>query len=43
LLKAVIHGTTESLRRHTAETLSYLQWLNRFCEAEKLTDDVEGE
>lgn len=43
LLEAVIHGTTESLRQQTGEVLSYLQWLNRFCEAEGLTDDVEGE
>lgn len=41
LLESVIHGTTDSLRQHTAETLAYLQWLNRFCEANHLTDDTE--
>ena len=41
LLDAVIQGTADTLRMHTAETLAYLQWLNRFCEAEKLTDDTE--
>jgi CRISPR-associated protein Cmr5 len=41
LLAAVINGTTDSLRQHTVETLAYLQWLNRFCEANHLTDDAE--
>lgn len=43
LLEAVITGTTDSLRQHTVETLAYLQWLNRFCEAEGLTTDEESE
>jgi CRISPR-associated protein Cmr5 len=38
LLKAVITGTADDLRRHTDEVLAYLLWLNRFAEAEKLTD-----
>lgn len=34
-------GTVDTLREQTVETLAYLQWLNRFCEAEGLTVDVE--
>jgi hypothetical protein len=41
LLRAVIDGTADHLRQVTDETLAYLQWLNRFCEANKLTDDSE--
>lgn len=41
LLEAVINGTTDSLRQHTGEALAYLQWLNRFCEANHLADDTE--
>jgi CRISPR-associated protein Cmr5 len=43
LLAAVITGTADSLRMHTAETLAYLQWLNRFCEANNLTDDTNAD
>lgn len=43
LLEAVITGTADSLRQHTAETLAYLLWLNRFCEANNLTDEVNAE
>jgi len=43
LLNAVIQGTADSLRMHTAETLAYLQWLNRFCEANKLSDDTNSD
>jgi CRISPR-associated protein Cmr5 len=42
LLKAVILGTADFLRQATDEALAYLQWLNRFCEANKLSDDVEA-
>ena len=41
LLKAVIEGNADTLRLYTTETLAYLQWLNRFCEANNLTDDTE--
>jgi len=41
LLEAVITGNADTLRMYTAETLAYLQWLNRFCEANNLTDDTE--
>lgn len=41
LLKAVIDGNADTLRVYTTETLAYLQWLNRFCEANNLTDDTE--
>lgn len=39
LLKAIVNGESDSLRRATDETLAYLQWLNRFAEAEGLTED----
>jgi len=41
LLTAVVFGTADFLRQATDEVLAYLQWLNRFCEATGLTDDVE--
>lgn len=41
LLNAVILGSATYLRQATDEALVYLQWLNRFCEANKLTDDTE--
>lgn len=40
LLVAVIRGDSDFLRRATDEALAYLLWLNRFCEANKLTDDA---
>lgn len=43
LLDAVIAGDADALRMYTAEALVYLQWLIRFCEAEKLTADEEGD
>ena len=39
LLRAVVDGSCDDLRRHTGEALAYLQWLVRFAEAEGLTDD----
>ena len=41
LLNAVIEGDADYLRQCTGEALAYLQWLNRFCEAEGLTAEVE--
>ncbi len=38
LLESIINGDSEFLRRATDEVLAYLQWLNRFAEAEDLTD-----
>ncbi|MBI2190383.1 MAG: type III-B CRISPR module-associated protein Cmr5 [Planctomycetes bacterium] len=38
LIKAIIAGNSDFLRRATDETLAYLQWLNRFAEAEGLTE-----
>jgi CRISPR-associated protein Cmr5 len=43
LLKAVILGTSDFLRQATDEALTYLQWLNRFCEANKLSDETESQ
>ncbi len=43
LLDAVVNGTADSLRENTAAVLAYLQWLNRFCEANHLTDEVTSE
>jgi CRISPR-associated protein Cmr5 len=34
LIKAIIRGNADLLRRATEEALLYLQWLTRFCEAE---------
>lgn len=41
LLKAVILGTSDYLRQTTDEALAYLQWLNRFCEANDLSSETE--
>ena len=38
LVAAVREGTADSLRRQTAEALAWLQWFNRFAEAEFRTD-----
>lgn len=39
LLEKIIQGDADFLRWATDETLAYLQWLNRFAEAEGLTED----
>lgn len=36
LIKAVVDGDSDQLRRATNEALAYLQWLTRFAEAEGL-------
>lgn len=38
LIEEVIKGSSDFLRRATDESLAYLQWLNRFAEAEGLTE-----
>lgn len=38
LLQSVMAGDADLLRRATAETMAYLQWLNRFLEAKGLGD-----
>ncbi|MCG3153408.1 MAG: hypothetical protein GEEBNDBF_02721 [bacterium] len=38
LLQRVIHGDSDFLRRATEEVLLYLQWLNRFADAEILDE-----
>lgn len=43
LLKSVIFADSEFLRLATSEVLAYLQWLNRFAEAEKLTEDLTAD
>ncbi len=43
LLDAIVNGNADTMRQQSAETLAYLQWLNRFCEAEQLTEDTEAE
>ncbi len=40
LLEFIIAGGADDLRRATEEVMVYLQWLNRFCEAE-IEDDEE--
>ena len=42
LLNAVINGNADELRIYTQETMAYLVWLNRFCEANDLFDDVDS-
>ncbi len=41
LLKSICFGDALFLRRATDEVLAYLEWLNRFAEAEGLTDGAE--
>lgn len=42
LVQAVREGTADSLRRQTAEALAWLQWFNRFAEAE-FRKEFEGD
>ncbi len=41
LLKTILDKDSDFLRQATDEILAYLQWLNRFAEAEGLSDDME--
>lgn len=41
LLQSILKGDSDFLRRATDEALVYLTWLNRFVEAEGLTDEEE--
>lgn len=41
LLENIIEGDADFLRRATEESLAWLQWLNRFVEAEGLTEDSD--
>ncbi len=41
LMESIVDGDSEFLRRATEEALAYLVWLNRFAEAEGLTDEEE--
>lgn len=43
LLNRIINGTTERMRRDTAEVLAYLKWLNRFTEAENISTTGEDD
>jgi CRISPR-associated protein Cmr5 len=38
LLERIVKGDSDFLRRATDESLAYMAWLNRFAEAEGLTD-----
>lgn len=42
LLERIVKGDSDFLRRATDEVLAYLLWLNRFAEAEGLTEGEEG-
>jgi CRISPR-associated protein Cmr5 len=42
LLERIVKGDSDFLRRATDEVLAYLVWLNRFAEAEGLTEGEEG-
>lgn len=41
LMERIIQGNSDFLRRATDEVLAYLQWLNRFAEAEGLTEGAD--
>jgi CRISPR-associated protein Cmr5 len=41
LLESVIKGTSDFLRQATDEALVYMQWLNRFAEAEGLSSQED--
>ena len=43
LLCEITKGTADFLRWATDETLAYLQWINRFAEAEGLTEETGQE
>ncbi|MCS7078857.1 MAG: type III-B CRISPR module-associated protein Cmr5 [Chloracidobacterium sp.] len=43
LLERIVRGDSHFLRRATDEALAYLDWLNRFAEAEGLTDDEQAQ
>lgn len=40
LLEQIVNKDSTFLRRATDETLAYLVWLNRFAEAEQLTEEA---
>jgi CRISPR-associated protein Cmr5 len=42
LLERIVKGHSDFLRRATDEALAYLVWINRFAEAEGLTDEEGG-
>lgn len=42
ILERIINGDSDFLRRTTDEALAYLTWLNRFAEAEGLTEEEEN-
>jgi CRISPR-associated protein Cmr5 len=42
LLRAAVLGSADFLRRATDEALAYLQWVNRFCEANGLGTETEN-
>ena len=39
LIESLISGSSDTLRRSTEEVLSWLEWFNRFAEAEGLKDE----
>jgi CRISPR-associated protein Cmr5 len=41
LLKRIVHSDSDFLRRATDEVLAYMLWVNRFAEANGLTDEEE--
>jgi CRISPR-associated protein Cmr5 len=41
LLKAVILGDSDFFRQATDETVLYLSWVNRFCEANNIGNETE--
>ncbi|MDI7268428.1 MAG: type III-B CRISPR module-associated protein Cmr5 [Myxococcota bacterium] len=41
LLQSIVDGESDFLRRATDESMAYLEWLNRFAEAEGLTREED--
>ncbi len=39
LLASIVHGNSDTLRRSTEEVLAWLEWFNRFAEAEGLKSE----
>ncbi len=43
LIRRITEQPSDELRRATAESLAYLQWLIRFAEAEGLMKEIQGD
>jgi CRISPR-associated protein Cmr5 len=43
LLDSIVNSDASFLRLATAEVMAYLQWLNRFADAQGITEDEQGQ